>query len=196
MKTFFRYNSDWELISATPGPSLFVLERCVFKHRREAVYVVADAYQGVRIRDALSDFLSAAAGLNAAPLRLRTEQSDVSLTVAGGADLVVYVGHDGLMDFSVPAVASAGTRKHPAVIILACASKPYFAGYVKAAGATPLLWTTGLITPEAYTLKAALDGWIAEEDAEHVRQRAAAAYDKYQHCGLRGAQRLFVTGWQ
>jgi len=61
--------------------------------------------------------------------------------------------------------------------------------------ATPLLWTTGLMAPEAYTLKAALDGWIMNEDGESVRQRAAQAYDKYQHRGLHAAQRLFATGW-
>ena len=26
-------------------------------------------------------------------------------------------------------------------------------------------------------------------------ERAARAYDKYQHCGLPAAQRLFTTGW-
>jgi hypothetical protein len=29
------------------------------------------------------------------------------------------------------------------------------------------------MAPEAYTLKAALDGWIAGEDDEAIRQRAA-----------------------
>ena len=62
-------------------------------------------------------------------------------------------------------------------------------------GAYPLLWTTGLLAPEAYTLKSALDGWIARESGEPVRERAAAAYDKYQKCGMRGARRLFATGW-
>jgi hypothetical protein len=32
-----------------------------------------------------------------------------------------------------------------------------------------------LMGPEAYTLKAALDGWIARESAEQIRQQAAAA---------------------
>jgi len=40
------------------------------------------------------------------------------------------------------------------------------------------------------TLKAALDGWIAGENREQVRDRAAAAYDKYQKCGARAARRL------
>jgi hypothetical protein len=51
------------------------------------------------------------------------------------------------------------------------------------------------MAPEAYTLKSALDGWIAGENNEQIRDRAATAYDKYQKCGLRGARRLLVSGW-
>jgi hypothetical protein len=51
------------------------------------------------------------------------------------------------------------------------------------------------MTPEAYTLKAALDDWIVGEDGRANQQRAAQAYDKYQECGLRAARRLFTTGW-
>jgi hypothetical protein len=49
------------------------------------------------------------------------------------------------------------------------------------------------MAPEAYTLKAALDGWIAGEGEEAIRQRAAQAYDKYQKCGRRAALKLFAT---
>jgi phage-related baseplate assembly protein len=42
-------------------------------------------------------------------------------------------------------------------------------------------------------LKAALDGWIAREDDEAIRSRAAEAYDKYQNCGARAARKLFAT---
>ena len=49
--------------------------------------------------------------------------------------------------------------------------------------------------PEAYTLKAAVDGWILNEDGEKIRRRAAEAYHKYQKCGLKGALNLFATGW-
>ena len=80
-------------------------------------------------------------------------------------------------------------------MILACASKQYFTSYFRETGAEPLLWTTGLMAPEAYTLKAALDGWIAHEDGGAIQARAARAYGKYQHCGLLAAQRLFTTDW-
>ncbi|MFH1109483.1 MAG: hypothetical protein V1790_09845, partial [Planctomycetota bacterium] len=59
--------------------------------------------------------------------------------------------------------------------------------------AKPILLTTGLMAPEAYTLEAALEGWVAGESGEQIRQRAAAAYDKYQKCGVRAAERLFYS---
>jgi len=49
------------------------------------------------------------------------------------------------------------------------------------------------MAPEAYTLKAALNGWIANEGDEAIRHRAAQAYDKYQKCGARAALHLFTT---
>lgn len=195
VKTFFRSSKDWELISASPGPSLSILERCVFKHRTEDVYVVADAYRGSHMREAVTDFLSAASGLNSQSLVVNSSKTSVRIMTAGGADLVVYVGHDAFMDFQVNPVQGGNTTKPRIAIVLACASKSFFAPYLKYARVNPLLWTTGLMAPEAYTLKAALDGWIANEDGESVRERAAQAYDKYQHCGPRAAQRLFVTGW-
>ncbi len=79
--------------------------------------------------------------------------------------------------------------------MLACISKRFFEEGMRASGAYPLVWTTGLMAPEAYTLKSALDGWIAGETNDQIRDRASDAYDKYQHCGTRAAHRLLVTGW-
>jgi hypothetical protein len=99
------------------------------------------------------------------------------------------------MDFRLSSVTQKKNEAHRDAIILACASKQYIAEPLRASGAYPLLWTTGLMAPEAYTLKSALDGWMEHESNEQIRQRAAGAYDKYQKCGLRGAQRLFASGW-
>jgi hypothetical protein len=59
----------------------------------------------------------------------------------------------------------------------------------------PLLWTTELMAPESYVLKAAIDGWILNESGEKIRRRADIAYNQYQHCGSNAALRLFSTGW-
>jgi len=195
VKTFFVRSPDWTLLDCGQNLKPAVLERCVFKHRKAEVYLVADAYRGNEIRQAILDFLDAAAGASPETIAMPSASHPVTLPARGGSNLVAYVGHDGLMDFQLPLVPRKKNEIHRDAIILACASKQYFAEPLRASGAFPLLWTTGLMAPEAYTLKSALDGWIDRESNEQVRERAAATYDKYQKCGLRGARRLFATGW-
>lgn len=139
VKTFFRSSPDWELISTSSGPSLSILERCVFKHRRQDVYLVADAYRGSQMREAVADFLSAASGRNSQSLTVRSKQASATILTGGGADLVVYVGHDAFMDFQIPPAIGGKAARPRMAIVLACASKSYFASYLKSAQATPLL---------------------------------------------------------
>jgi hypothetical protein len=117
----------------------------------------------------------------------------VEIGIAGGSDLVVYVGHNGLMDFTVELPKQKKPVKGKGAIILACKSKPYFKPPLSKLGCRSVLLTTGFMAPEAYSLEAALSGWLAGEDAERIRNRAATAYNKYQKCGLSGAKRLFYA---
>lgn len=195
VKSYFARNADWQLLVAGQRPKPEILERCIFKHRRENVYLIADAYQGSKIKQAIVDFLEAASGGESETVSVKTNGKNVALAARGGADLVAYAGHDGLMDFQLSALPPKKDSRHRDAIILACISKSYFAPLLRSTGAYPLIWTTGLMAPEAYTLKSALDGWILHESPEQVRERAAAAYDRYQKCGLKGARRLLVTGW-
>lgn len=195
VKTYFSRSAEWKLTNCGRNVTPAVLERCVFKHRTAEVYLVADAYRGDAIRQAILDFFDAASGANPEAIAIPSSSGQMVLSAHGGASLVAYVGHDGLMDFQLPVTARKKNEIHRDAIILACISKHYFAELLKASGAHPLLWTTGLMAPEAYTLKSALDGWIEGETGEQVKERAATAYDRYQHCGLRGARRLFATGW-
>ena len=195
VKTYFKASQDWELVWSGRGAKDAILERCVFKSRTNDVYLVADAYEGSQIRQAVTDFLSAAAGVAKEKVSFKMRSVEASMAIAGDADLVVYIGHDAFMDFQIPPIAAAKGDKRRQTIILACVSKAYFAPYIRQTGAEPLLWTTGLMAPEAYTLKAALDGWIAHEDDEAIRRRAAQAYDRYQKCGARAALKLFATNW-
>jgi hypothetical protein len=196
-KTFFSRSADWRLVASYRKPRPEIMERCVFKHRTANVYLVADAYQGSKIRQAIMDFLEAAAGGEPESIPIKAGGDTLLLNVRGAADLVAYAGHDGLMDFQLTALPQKKAQKsgNRQAIILACVSKSYFAAPLRATGATPLVWTTGLMAPEAYTLKSAIDGWILRESNDQIRERAAVAYDKYQKCGLRGARRLLVTGW-
>ena len=196
-KTFFSRSADWHLVASYLKPRPEIMERCVFKHRTANVYLVADAYQGSKIRQAIVDFLEAAAGDEPESIPIKAGGDSLLLKARGAADLVAYAGHDGLMDFQLTALPQKKAPKNAnrQAIILACISKSYFSAPLRATGATPLVWTTGLMAPEAYTLKSAIDGWILRESNDQIRERAAVAYDKYQRCGLKGARRLLVTGW-
>lgn len=191
IRTFFSRNKDWELISVTNNPNASIIERCIFKHRRASILLVADAYRGKEISQTTMDFLEAAAGKPGEKLKA----GDVQFHTGGSAELVVYIGHNGLMDFKLRSHPQRRDDRQRRAIILACASKQYFSSALEQSGATPLLWTTNLMAPEAYVLSAAIDGWIKKESDEQIRLRAADAYHKYQHCGVKAARSLFATGW-
>jgi hypothetical protein len=113
------------------------------------------------------------------------------LEAGGSAHVVAFVGHNGLMDFTAPPRAPGSERPGRAAVVLACASKPYFESLLERSGAYPLLLTTGLMAPEAYSLEASVRTWFTTTDAAATRRAAADAYQAYQHCGLRAARRLF-----
>lgn len=198
VKTFFTKSKDWRPVSIqTPtnkSPSV-VLDGVVFKRRDREAFLVAEAYRGSFIKQATEDFLAAAAGAPGETLTVSDGGKTTTLYLSGSANLIAYTGHDGLMDFqltSFPKKLDDGKRD---AVILACASKSYFAEALRATGAKPLLWTTNLMAPEAYTLSAAIDGWLNQESDEQIRLRAAKAYNQYQNCGLQSANKLFATGW-
>ncbi|MBL7950925.1 MAG: hypothetical protein JNM62_04340 [Flavobacteriales bacterium] len=191
VKTHFNRSAEWIQVPSAKPTAAHILDRVIWKHKDSAVYLVADAYDGRNIREATEDLLRYASG--AAPERITVNGTVID--AGGAAQLVGYVGHDGLMDFALENTFPAQDHAARRTIILACISKRYYAPHVKATGASPLVWTTGLMAPEAYTLKAALNGWVAHESDARIRERAAAAYDTYQHCGIAAARRLLVTGW-
>jgi hypothetical protein len=201
VKTFFSKSRDWKLLRSIANPQPAILERLVFRHAREQVFLVADAYRGSQIKQATIDFLEAASGSAGDALSVNANATNsassapVNFHIGGSARLVAYVGHDGLMDFRLPHHPQKKDDEPRDAIILACASKNYFAPALKQTGATPLLWTTNLMAPEAYILERAIDGWIKKESGAQIRTRAAQVYHKYQHCGLKGAMNLFATGY-
>jgi hypothetical protein len=196
VKTFFKRSSDWQLVAESRDPRPGVLERLVFSHRRlPDTFLVADAYRGREIESCTLEFLEAASGSAGETLDFEHAGRRTTLRTSGSAALVAYVGHDGLMDFQLPYHPRRKDDARRDAVVLACASKNYFAPALRETGANPLLWTTNLMAPEAYVLDAALSGWLARESGEQVRARAAAAYHKYQRCGLRAATRLFASGF-
>lgn len=195
VKTFFSKSKEWQLVSETQNPSPVILARAIFKKRDQDVFIVADAYRGKEIAQAIWDFLGAASGKAGEQFSVAQGARKFAFNSGGSSELVVYIGHDGLMDFTLEGTPGALDSRKRKAIILACISKKYFVKPLERTGADPLLWTTNLMAPEAYILSAAIDGWLKQESDEQIRVRAAKAYHGYQNCGLKAASNLFATGW-
>lgn len=99
------------------------------------------------------------------------------------------------MDFQLTETYQNTDNKKRDVIILACFSKKYFSPHLELANINPLVWTTGLMCPEAYTIHDAITGYLNNETNEQIRTRAASAYSKFQKCSEKAARNLLVTGW-
>jgi hypothetical protein len=190
IRTFFKKSAEWKLVK-TEQPDSLILERLLFKHVSKPIYLLADAYNGKYIEQCTQDFLRAASG----DLMCQSTDKEKNLAFGGHAELLAYIGHDGLMDFQITDMYLKKNDRVRSTIVLACFSKHYFSPHLKQAGANPLVWTTGLMAPEAYTLHDALTGYVNGENAEAIRTRAAKAYSKYQKCSEKAARNLLVTGW-
>lgn len=188
VKSFFRDQSDdWKIVRTVKPDSGMIMERVLMKHISDSVFLLAEAYDGEKIKECTEDFLKAANKQGIKSIVYKTD----TLHFGGKANLVAYTGHDGLMEFSADLDYQAIQTDPTDAIVLTCISEEYFLPELKMAGASSLLLTTGLMAPEAYTLEAAIDGWIRKESHEKIRERAAQAYHLYQKCGIKGARNLF-----
>ena len=193
VRTFFKGAAEWKLLKTLKNPKEHILERLVFKHKTSGAILVADAYRGSKIKACTIDFFKNASGVFADTLTVAGKAIELN-----NAQLICYVGHDGLMDFNLEGNYPKKLRDVPnnrQVMIYACISKSYFETGLQYSGAYPLIRTTGLMCPEAYTIKAAVDGWILGETGAQIKERCAVAYDHYLKCGMKGARGLFITGW-
>lgn len=190
VKTFFKKQKEWLLLKQWNYNSGVILERLLFKHKDSSIYIVADAYNGANIKQTIIDLFDYSAGSKSCSI----EYENATIKAGGNADLLCYVGHDGLMDFELEVVSEKKSNKQIGIMIFACYSKKYFKQHVAKTGAIPLLWTTHLMCPEAYVLHAAITAWIKQETPEELKEKVAQTYHAYQKCGIKGARNLFVTG--
>jgi len=190
VRTYFKKSNEWKLLAARRDSGI-ILERLVFKHAVKNYYLIADAYNGQYIKQCTIDFLNSSSGNRKDTLQL----GDKTLGIGGNASLLAYIGHDGLMDFELSETFLNTDNIKRDVIILACYSRRFYGPHLRAANVNPLVWTTHLMAPEAYTLHDALTGYVNGETNEEIRGRAAAAYARYQKCSLKAARGLLVTDW-
>lgn len=193
VKTHFKKQKDWKLLFSQKDLNSDVLERIVFYKKFSngaEVYLVADAYRGDRMKKCLTNYFKALSG------KSKSEFSflDKKIGIEGNADLIVFNGHNGLMDTSVKMPSETNSIAKDAISV-ACISFNYFDKFYQQVNAFPLLCTNNLLAPEAYVLENVFNAWATLKDEKEIHHAAGSAYNQYQNCGLRGAKRLFKSGW-
>jgi hypothetical protein len=184
IKSYFKSSKNWNLLKSEKDLNSIILERLLFKHKNTNTYLIAEAYRGSEIKKALEDYFRYT--LEKYPQNQYLKENNLY----DSQKLIVYIGHNGLMDFSIEQNFNFSERKQS--IALACFSKKYFKKFIKE-NTEPILFTNGLLAPEAYILESTLETWIYSSKKDSIHLSAAKAYAKYQKCSLKAAKNLFST---
>lgn len=181
-KTYFDKQKEWVLVSSKSVDKI-VLQRAIYKHKTKDVYLVLDAYNGKNMKETLKDYFAYLAGDKKIDISIGKK----SVGFGGNADMVLFVGHNGLMDYELSNIYKNGklpiqsvknTNKQTAV--LGCQSKIYFQEHLKKLNIKTAYLTTGNMAPEGYVVYAVVDGFVNELSKDEVRKNIAVAYSKYQ----------------
>lgn len=194
VKSYFKKYDGWKLLSSQLDSTGNVLERVIFYKKNTLgveIYLVADGYRGDRMKECLHDYFRALGGW-------KKDQDSIqnkNISLYADADLLVFNGHDGLMDDSLKTYYSKDSILREAVSI-SCYSKEFFHSRFEKCGAYPLVCTSGLLAPEAYVLGAVIEKWANQKSDLEIRYAAGDAYhSKHPSTTQKGARWLFNTGW-
>lgn len=191
-KKYFQKHKEWQQIYNQNDIDTNILERIVFERAYEdiKVYLVADAYRGDRMEETINDYLGALSCQRKETLMIKETKEQIPLS--GGADLLIFNGHNGMMDnVSIRDWVNNSDERKDAVIN-ACATFGYFEYELRNAKAYPLLRTTNLLHPGAYVLTAVIDDWVRLKSMATIAKNANKAYCKTQGCK---STRLYKWGW-
>ena len=168
---FFRKSKRWKVTGAENDVSNTILRRFALRHAEGDIEIVAEAYRGSQIQQCLKDFEVAAS--------------------SNKFDLVAFIGHNGLMDFELPAPPKV-EGNDTEVVVLCCHSETYFGDRLRSLGCRPILMTRQLMYPGSFLLHAAIEKWRSAGTSTDIRAAAAAAYAKNQKISVRAATGVFA----
>jgi hypothetical protein len=177
VKTFLSRAEGWKKLGCEKDISTVILESCKFAYL-DLLVVTAQAWRGKHIDQAMLAFMQAAATPPATNAR----------------EMVMFVGHDGLMD-AVHAKLPEGFARHSShakqAAVLACQSDRFFRSHLEAAGAQPSVTTYSLMAPEGYVVEGIARSFADGGDALAQRRAAGLAYAKYQRITPRAGLGVF-----
>lgn len=189
VRSWFTRSPKWKKVPGAKPTRAEVLERVVFKHTEKDAWLVADAWRGSQMKACLQTFVAAAAGWGGEVVALEGQ----SLRAGGEATLLAFIGHNGLMDFTLEWPAAAAVAKPKPVVVLCCMSQRYFGDPLRRVGARPLLTTTQLMYPGAFILHDAVGAWLEGKGATEIRAVAGRAYGKNQGISFKAGMGVFAA---
>ncbi|HYF34150.1 MAG TPA: hypothetical protein VD994_02580, partial [Prosthecobacter sp.] len=191
LRSYFKRSKQWRFVSSEKkAPPAGILEQCLFKHRQQDVWLVAHAYRGAEIRQAVTDFFGTVAG--AAVPEIGFEPGE-AMPALHEADLAAFIGHNGLMDFTINFPPNRRQGAPLPAVVLCCKSDAYFTAVLRQCGGDSVLMTRQLMYPGSFLLHAALEGWLAKEKPPLWLDRAARAYATNQRISIKAARGIFVV---
>lgn len=191
-KRFFQNHNEWKMIYDRKDIDTNVLERVVFErsYSDTKVYLVADAYRGDRMQETVNDFLAALSNNRKDSILI---DSSLIVPAAGDADLIMFNGHNGMMDNIHVEEWKNKTNKQTDAVVNACVSADYFTEEFINAKAYPLVRTQTLLHPGAYVLTKIIDDWVAGVEEKQLCLNAGRAYCVKHDCGA--GTKVYKSGW-
>ncbi len=193
IKTHFKRKKDWKLVFQQYDTDSNILEKVVFYKtfsNTAKVYLIADGYRGDRMEECLNDYLNSLAGIKKDSLSINNEQ----IGIQSNADLLIFNGHNGLMDVDVDLVYNKdGVFRDAAVI--SCVSYEYFTDYLKCLKSYPLVTSVSFLPPEAYVAEGIINSWALMKTNEQIRLAAGDAMYHVHKRNQKAMRAMFKTGW-
>ena len=158
------------------------------------VYVIAYAWRGSAIRDAMDSFTRDLYGSEPTIVNL---DDGTELSGGGDAHIVAFVGHNGWMDvdgYDFEAVAGSNkSRRKKGAIAVACITEDYLAEDVSAPDRVPLLMTRWLLFAGAHSFEGAVTAFARGNDLASIRRTAVKNYAAGQGKSARRVSGAFTN---
>lgn len=156
----FGKSKYWKLKASEKKLEDPVMRTASYEHVDHNANLEALAYRGAELKQCFLDYEKAVS--------------------SGEYDLVCFIGHNALMDFTPPEIPKGVADNATDVIVLCCLSDRYFSTRTKSMGAEPVLMTRSLMYPGAFILHDVFEKWFDKKDKAALRLAAGKAYHKNQ----------------
>jgi hypothetical protein len=195
VKRYFKELKDWKMERLSYDTDENILQRVIFSKsfsNGAKVYLVADAYRVDRRPECLDDYFNSLSSHKLDTLIIGKD----TIGINGGADLVAFNGHNGLMDENTTFEKATSQTKPKDAVSISCASRGYFKPKYLETNSYPLVHTTNLLYPGAFILEGVINKWAMLESDIECKKAAGDAYYKHKpKSGPNGSQNLFDYGW-